>query len=273
MHMYNFVTLLGRHPSGQHQQQPVQAPLRQTHSANVSLLANSAYPRPELSTEFIPWSARYFTKQLMKHDCIECDCDHESTRHWSREWMFNRNARTRSKADQEYTLLRNKMAKLDASLHPNLAGATPVIRCKPQTTSRVIFHPFDPIMFAAGNNVVNILNPQYGSMGKIDSFELPGKAKVNVTSMELVNAHDEPVLLVGYANGGIVVLRDFANQSRSSMRMVAAWNGLRELESHRRLQTLSSAASLMASTAPSRYKTSLCRILCQETKSFYILDF
>ena len=100
------------------------APVRQSQSATVSLLANSAFPRPELTTEFIPWSARYFTKQLMRHDCIECDCDHESKRHWSREWMYNRNAKTRSKADQEYALLRNKMAKIDSSLHPNLPNTT-----------------------------------------------------------------------------------------------------------------------------------------------------
>ena len=248
----------GRHPSGHHpghqqQPQPQLAPVRATQSASNSLLANTSCPRPEMNTEFIPWSARYFTKQLMKHDCIECDCDHESNRHWSREWMYNRNAKIRTRADQEYSLLRHKMAKIDSSLHSNLPNTTSVIRCQPQTTAHVVFHPFDPVMIAAGNNTINVLNPQYGSVGNLNDVKL---GRINISSLEMANAHDEPVLLVGYANGGVVVLRDF--MEHSTLRVVAAWNGLRELElSQRRLQPLSSAAAFIASSAPA--KSSWCQ--------------
>ena len=249
----------GRHPSGHHpsggQQQPQLVPVRATQSASNSLLANSSCPRPELSTEFIPWSARYFTKQLMKHDCIECDCDHESNRHWSREWMYNRNAKIRTRADQEYSLLRHKMAKIDSSLHSNLPNTTSVIRCQPQTTAHVVFHPFDSMMIAAGNNTINVLNPQYGSVGNLNDIKLSSR-NPNISSLEMVNAHDEPVLLVGYANGGVVVLRDF--MEHSTLRVVAAWNGLRELElAQRRLQPLSSAAAFIAASAPA--KSSWCQ--------------
>ena len=73
----------------------------------------------------------------------------------------------------------------------------------------------------------------------------------------MINAHDDPAVLVGYDDGGIIVLRHFTETSQ--MHMVASWNGLRELESQRRLQPLSSAASIIALTAAA--KTSWCQYL------------
>jgi regulator-associated protein of mTOR len=268
---------VGRHPSGQHNNQqqqqqhllqtPPLVPVRQSQSANVSLLANSPLPRPELTTEFIPWSAKYFTKQLMRHECIECDCDHESLRHWSREWMFNRNAKVRSQAEQEYSLVRNRMAKIDSSFH--MLNTTSVMRCQPNAASVVVFHPYDSMIVAAGRNIVSVWNPTLGSNGKMNFIELTAKGRMNVSSLEMINSHDEPVLLVGYDDGGVIVLRDFHQQKH--MQMVAAWNGLRELEPQRRLQQLSPAASIIASTAPA--KTTWCQAnltLAQATDSRYI---
>ena len=83
---------VGRHPSGQHSNlgQPSPnaglAPIRQSQSANVSLIANSGLPRPEMTTDFIAWSAKFFNKQLMKNEYVNesgsnGDCfDHESNR-------------------------------------------------------------------------------------------------------------------------------------------------------------------------------------------------
>ena len=252
---------VGRHPSGQHnhQVQPPLAPIiRQSQSANVSLLANSSLPRPEMATEFIAWSAKYFTKQLMKHECVECDCDHESRRHWSREWMFHRNAKVRSRAEHEHSLLRNRMCKIDGSL----TNTTSVMHAAPLSTSVAVFHPYDPILVTAGKNVATVWNPQLGSNGKINQIELTYGAKgsrmVTVSGLEMINAHDDPAMLVGYDDGGIVVLRGFAEPNQTHM--VASWNGLRELESgQRRLQQLSSAASIIASTAVA--KTSWCQCL------------
>ena len=248
----------GRHPSGQQgcANQPPLASVAarpQSQSANVSLLANSPLPRPELTTEFIPWSAKYFTKQLMRHDCVECDCDHESKRHWNREWMLNRNAKVRSQSEQEYNLVRNRLAKIDSSLQTNL----PVMRCQPHTASAIVFHPYDCMMVAAGKNVINVWNPALGSNGKMNMIDLTAKHRINISSLEMVNSHDDPVLLIGYDDGGVIVLRDFHDASTQTL--VAAWNGLRELESQRRLQQLTPAASMIASTAEA--KTSWCQAL------------
>lgn len=246
---------VGRHPSGHHNQQQQ----RQSRSANVSLQANSAVSKPDLNTEFIPWSARYFTKQLMRHECIDCDCDHESTRHWSREWMYDRNAKVRAKADHQYGLLRNRLGKMDTSLPPTVANATSVMRCQPHTASVVTFNPFDSTMVAAGSNVITVWNPTMGSMGRMNTIELErtsNKGRMNITNLELVNAHEEAVLLAATDNGDVIVMRDFAD--RTLMRWVAAWSGLRELEPQRRLQQLPPAAAKTASKAPA--KTSWCQV-------------
>ena len=52
-----------------------------------------------------------------------------------------------------------------------------------------------------------------------------------------------------------LVIRDFTE--KSTLRVVAAWNCLRELESHRRLQQLSTASSLIAAAAVA--KSSWCQ--------------
>ena len=49
-----------------------------------------------------------------------------------------------------------------------------------------------------------MLNPQYGSQARMNHIELNGKSRVNISNLEMVNAHDDPVLLAGYSNGGVV---------------------------------------------------------------------
>lgn len=127
-----------------------------------------------------------------------------------------------------------------------------------------------------------MLNPQYGSQARMNHIELNGKSRVNISNLEMVNAHDDPVLLAGYSNGGVVVIRDFTE--KSTLRVVAAWNCLRELESHRRLQQLSTASSLIAAAAVAKsswcqYRSTLamgsdCRIirLWDAKKEMRIMD-
>ena len=85
---------VGRHPSGgQHAPSsnsvsttpPTLAPTTLATPKPVQNGARSTSRQtapPQLTTNFIPWSSKYFTKQLMKHECDDCDCDHESERHW-----------------------------------------------------------------------------------------------------------------------------------------------------------------------------------------------
>ena len=127
--------------------------------------------------------------------------------------MFNRNAKVRSFAEHEYSLLRNRVAKIESSVHhANLPNTTSVMRCQPHTASVVVFHPYDSLMVAAGKNVISVWNPMHGSGGRINQIDWTNaanaKSRINISSLEMINAHDDPVLLVGYDDGGVVVLRE-----------------------------------------------------------------
>ena len=47
----------------------------------------------EQVTDFLPWSSRHFTRQLMRSE--ECDADPESPLHWMKEWLYGRNLEVR----------------------------------------------------------------------------------------------------------------------------------------------------------------------------------
>jgi hypothetical protein len=106
-------------------------------------------------------SARYFTKQLMKHECSECDCDHESERHWRREWLFHRNNEVRMDAELQSDLLHqsnllpsNRKNFLDGSI--SVVGAPTVLRNVPTVNPNVIlFHPFSNEVIIAGQSQVS----------------------------------------------------------------------------------------------------------------------
>lgn len=54
-------------------------------------------------------------QQLMSHECVECDCDHESGRHWKKEWLYNRNHAVRLEAERQHELIKKGLTKVDTS--------------------------------------------------------------------------------------------------------------------------------------------------------------
>ena len=98
-------------------------------------------------------SAKYFTKQLMKHECSECDCDHESERHWRREWLFHRNNEIRMEAETQWDLLPSRRGRLDGTM--SVMGAPNVLRNNPAfSPSAILFHPFSNELVVAGQTQV-----------------------------------------------------------------------------------------------------------------------
>ncbi len=49
----------------------------------------------------------------MQHQCDDCDCDHESWRHWTKEWLYRRNLEVRSEAEMQRECMKTRMCKLD----------------------------------------------------------------------------------------------------------------------------------------------------------------
>lgn len=152
---------------------------------------------PQLTTNFIPWSAKYFTKQLMKHECTRCDCDHESERHWRREWLFHRNNEVRMEAEIQWDLLRSRRGRLDGPVAG--LGAPTVFRNVPAfSPNTILFHPFSHEVVVAGQSSVSVwnsLNSRRISLIDVHDRKV-GVALPSVTSLELINPHDESFLLV-----------------------------------------------------------------------------
>lgn len=200
----------------------------QPSSSSSSHLHTPGVRPPELSTEFINWSSKYFTKRLMRHECVDCDCDHESWRHWTREWTYSRNASVRAQSERQVAMLKSRTAtKLDANVH-TLPGS-PVMRVSPHTTTAVVFHPYEGTMVSAGHNVFDVFEVANGQSGKLNHFEASkGRVKANFASLQLINAHEDAVLCATADNGSVMLFRDFGNPDK--VKLVAAWNGLRDLE-------------------------------------------
>lgn len=233
---------------------------------------------PQLTTAFIPWSAKYFTKQLMKHECTECDCDHESERHWRREWLLHRNNEVRLEAENQWDLLRNRRGRVDGSVAG--LGAPTVLRNVPAfSPNTILFHPFSPEVVVAGQSSVSVWNSLNSRrISLIDVHERKsGVASPSVTSLDLVNPHDDSLLLVGCEDGSIRIYKDFSVDSSSTeddstsedgendlggcpfevppkTRLVSAWNGLRDypgFTAPRNVSLVSSMANLSVSKSPS----------------------
>ena len=129
--------------------------------------------KPTLTTEFLPWSAKYFNKQLMRHQCEACDCDHESLRHWRKEWLYNRNNSVRLEAESQFELVKRGNAKLDVSSrsmttsdHGGAPHSAAVFRM-PQTgapASVIAFHPYNDKVVVAGHNHINMWDVGKGEL-------------------------------------------------------------------------------------------------------------
>ena len=93
----------------------------------------------------------------MKHECTECDCDHESERHWRREWLLHRNNEVRLEAENQWDLLRNRRGRVDGSVAG--LGAPTVLRNVPAfSPNTILFHPFSPEVVVAGQSSVSVWN-------------------------------------------------------------------------------------------------------------------
>ena len=51
----------------------------------------------------------------MRHECVDCDCDPESNRHWKKEWLYNRNHSVRFEAERQHELAKKGLIKVDTN--------------------------------------------------------------------------------------------------------------------------------------------------------------
>ena len=165
-----------------------------------------------ISTQFIEWSARYFSTQLMR---LNGNHDTESEEYWSKEWMYSRNADLTKKSDTEKSSLLEGTGRLDEQV-----GVVKLI----QPPSVMAMHPFDNEVVVAGRDTVSVYefnNAQH----KSHSFSNKNPKISQITALEFMNRHEDGLLVTGSDDGVVRVYRDWTRQQR----LVTAWNLLPEL--------------------------------------------
>jgi len=218
----------------------------------------------------------------MKHECADCDCDHESERHRRREWLFQRNNEVRMEAETQWDLLRTRRGRLDGPV-ATLGVPTVLRNVPPFSPSAIMFHPFSHEVVIAGQTHVTVWNAQQSRrVSVIDVYDKkPTIGLPHVTSLEFINPHDESLLLVSSDDGSVRIYKDFAAESSfvddercsedgeidfesfcgeatQKTRLVSAWNGLKDVSGftgHRNASVVSSMANLSLSKASYGIKT------------------
>ena len=244
----------GRHPSGG-QHRPAESTTSLAAVSAVSAAAATSSGKqdvemPLLTTEFLPWSARYFNKQLMRHECFDCDCDHESPKHWRKEWLYERNNRVRLEAEKQFELIRKcSSAKVDGSVRA--FDATDVLRMPPAVpASSIAFHPYNPKIVVAGQMHIKMWDIETGQPSSSPELRLSAEQKLRqlrtaqITSLDYINAHEDALLLVACDDGTLRLYKDQEEESepetvagkkpslnaiKTTHKLVSAWNGLREI--------------------------------------------
>ncbi|KAL3211196.1 hypothetical protein MRX96_000875 [Rhipicephalus microplus] len=162
---------------------------------------------PLVTTTFVDWCSRYFTRPLNK---VSQTSDPESMEHQQKEWRFLRNARIRAAAQAE----RRKTAtgvRLDEQVFYS--------RC-PSVPTCLAFHPYEAEICVANRDSYSLWD-DHGNLQSCHMNDNP--AQTRITALTYLNAHDVPLLLLGSDDGAVRVWR---NHSSSNRELVAAFQAL-----------------------------------------------
>ena len=204
---------------------------------------------PELSTQFLQWSSKYFTKQLMTNETKPGEDDHESPANWSKEWLYERNLLVRTYSEEQREALKTRPCKLD-ELQTSFKTAF-----LPQMMA---FHPYNPQVAVAGPSMIDVrATTTNATLCRINlrDWAVPGgggrgRTEPSYTSMQYVNAHQQALLLTGADDGCIRVFIDNEDDllrprensagggrdaAACTAKMVSAWQAMRESASRRRM--------------------------------------
>lgn len=188
-------------------------------SPNTSLNARDL-KRPELDTEFLAWSSTYFTKPLMESECQNEAGDPESSLHWVREWLYNRNVEVRSESERQRETLKTGMCKLDE----------PVVDFRTNFPPNLIyFHPYNAQLAVAGQRHIQMQDLMTNT--SLCPIEIRDKRyhRSIFTTIAYINAHEHALLLAGTDDGSLRVFKDI--DDGRGVRLVTSWRALREVGS------------------------------------------
>jgi len=169
---------------------------------------------PVLSTQFIEWSARYFSTQLMRLPGTE---DRESSDHWTKEWMYNRNSHVMARAGQETDSLEAGTGRLDEQLGVFRVSQAPAV---------MSFHPHTGQLVAAGRDTVTVWEDLTNHRSHQFGNKNPKAAQI--TALEFLNSHEAGLLVTGADDGTVRVYHGW-DTPRDDPGLVTGWALLPEL--------------------------------------------
>jgi regulator-associated protein of mTOR len=165
-----------------------------------------------ISTQFIEWSSRYFSTQLMT---LNESSDLESESYWHREWMYSRNNNLLKSAESDRRSLMDGSGKFDE--HIGVAKST-------QIPSVIAMHPFDQEVIVAGRDTISVHDFSHPLQRPV-SFHNRNPKISQITALEFINGHEDGLLVSGSDDGVVRVYKDWQKEHK----LVTAWNLLPEL--------------------------------------------
>ncbi|XP_047142923.1 regulatory-associated protein of mTOR isoform X1 [Hydra vulgaris] len=161
-------------------------------------------------TKFYEWCCGYFAHSLMKPSD---DVDPNSAQCLEREGRFLRNTKVRkmsAKLLKEYPI-----SSLDDEIF---------VTKNPNPPGVLKFHPYHPHLVVADRSGVSVLN--YESGIRLNQFDNGNPRTSRICSMDILNAHDVPLLLTGSDDGAVRVWRNYIADSDEKLSLVTAWTAL-----------------------------------------------
>jgi len=138
-----------------------------------------------VSTEYMTWASAHFSSHLMR--LVDDPEDQESETFWSRQWMYDRNDRTRDRASAERNSLDQGTGKLDESLAIHrTVGSARVVSWESYTSN----------LYVATRDTVHF----YTDTGHV-SWSNGNPRVSNISCLATCNSHVSPNLIVGSDDG------------------------------------------------------------------------
>lgn len=168
---------------------------------------NARISSPLVTTGFVDWCSRYFTRPLNK---APQSLDPESKEYQQKEWRFLRNAQRRAAALAERRKLAS--ARLEEQMFSPRCPSVPIC---------LAFHPYEAELCVAHRDSYSLWD-DHGA--NLSTHQNDNPSQTRITALTYLNAHDVSLLLLGSDDGAVRVWRNY--NSSSKRQLVAAFQAL-----------------------------------------------
>lgn len=166
-----------------------------------------------ISTQFIEWSSRYFSTQLMT---LNEYSDIESEGYWNKQWMYSRNNYLLRSCDQDKKNLIDGSGKLDDQLG---------VKKTSQIPSVIAMHPYDQEVIVAGRDTLSVYDFSSHVPARPVTFHNRNPKISQITALEFINGHEDGLLVTGSDDGVVRLYKSWHKEEK----LLTAWNLLPEL--------------------------------------------